>query len=384
MDLEKFAALSALTLCAFAGSIVSAFTGFGGAVVFLAFAAPWAEHVPGLDLKHVILLGIARSLFSNPITIYLGGREHLELATFGVMLPGLLLGAPIGQALLWFLSAEALRSLVGGLCLLVAAERLANMSCARLRPELHGSGARTASLGVTLAAVSEDKEHWEDEEEEEAQGDEEASGRAAVSAIASRGGPLPAEHSVREAACSSSALRFAAAALTGITSGILGGSVGTSGIPVAIFVAYFPLHKTATRSLVSLCGLPPQTFAMASFYFMGAFQPLRDAADIFVTTAASAAGIAAGHALHKRCLNERVVLWLLLAFLVGCGCELLSEDWLVRGLCILALGALAVAPSLYARPRATSSRSCGHATYDGARASSRASHRWAPAIAGPP
>ena len=163
--LADLSTLAAVSFCAFTGAIVSALVGFGGAVVFLAFGALAAKML-GLSIKFVVMLGIFRSVVNNPYIVYLGGREHFAAREYVTMLPGLLVGAPIGQYGLSIAPAATIQSFVGGVCLLVAAERIMSMAQAQRRaaeavPEVEpavedksnpsGEGGREGADEVVLA-----------------------------------------------------------------------------------------------------------------------------------------------------------------------------------------------------------------------------------------
>ena len=139
----ELSTLAAVSFCAFAGAIVSALVGFGGAVVFLAFAT-LAAKVLGLSIEFVIMLGIVRSVVNNPYILYLGGCEHFAAREFAVMLPGLLIGAPVGQYALSIAPAATIQSFVGFICLLVAAERIVSIAQAR---RLEADAAEAAVVG---------------------------------------------------------------------------------------------------------------------------------------------------------------------------------------------------------------------------------------------
>ena len=143
----ELSTLAAVSFCAFAGAIVSALVGFGGAVVFLAFAM-LAAKVLGLSIEFVIMLGIVRSVVNNPYILYLGGCEHFAAREFAVMLPGLLIGAPVGQYALSIAPAATIQSFVGFICLLVAAERIVSIAQAR---RLEADAAEAAVVEVEPA-----------------------------------------------------------------------------------------------------------------------------------------------------------------------------------------------------------------------------------------
>ena len=52
-----------------------------------------------------------------------------------------------------------------------------------------------------------------------------------------------------------------------------------------VFVAYYPRHKTTTRSLVCSVGLPTQTLALAGLWARGVLSPARDWPSLLATVA---------------------------------------------------------------------------------------------------
>lgn len=59
-------------------------------MVYLAVAALTNPH----PLKHMIMLGMVRSTFANPITAALGGCNHCDRWLIARLAPGLILGEP--------------------------------------------------------------------------------------------------------------------------------------------------------------------------------------------------------------------------------------------------------------------------------------------------
>ena len=252
------------------------------------------------------MLSIFRSFLTNPVTAYLGGRKHCDLQLFGRMMPGLIIGAPIGYYVLQLVPASGLRTCVGALCYFVVAERLLKML---RRPRSAAPSKATSSAGLEPAAPS-----------------------AAV----------PAEEMT--------ATRSIAAVATGFACGFLGGSLGTSGVPIMIFVSYFPnMHKTTVRTLVSLVGIPSQAVAIVGFVATGVLEPSRDWPSLLCVTALASVGVYAGNALHKR-IEADTVMVLLLCCLTVSSIELISESIPIRIVCLLLLGALCV-PRLVAAAR---------------------------------
>ena len=118
-------------------------------------------------------------------------------------------------------------------------------------------------------------------------------------------------------------------------------------MPVMVFVAYYPRHKTTTRSLVCSVGLPTQTLALAGLWARGVLSPARDWPSLLATVASSAAGVAAGDVAHRRIAGS-VSTAALLLFLSAASIEMLSDEWTVRLLCAIGLMSLAAA-TRYAR-----------------------------------
>ena len=284
--------LAAISVCAFVGATVSAMTGFGGALIYLAFAAV-ASRLVALSFPRVIMFGIFRSVLTNPVTVYLGGWRHCNLPLMRTMLPGIVLGAPLGQLLLTTSSSDALRRVVGLICLVVVTERLSRV---RHAAPVEGT--------VPLQLV--------DDFDADA--------------------PAPR-----------AAVRRIAATASGLASGFLGASIGTSGIPVMLFVSYFPQHKTTTRTMVSLVGIPPQTFATASFMLRGVLVPTRDWPCLLSVLGVSAAGVFVGNRLHAL-IDSAVALNLLLLVISCAAIELVSASWAVRVVCALLLAAVVWSP----------------------------------------
>ena len=119
-----------------------------------------------------------------------------------------------------------------------------------------------------------------------------------------------------------------------------------------VFVAYYPRHKTTTRTLVCLVGLPTQTVALAGFGVQGVLSPARDWPYLLATVASSAAGVAAGDVVHRRMAGD-VSTSALLLFLSAASIEMLTDEWPVRMLCVVGLVALA-AVTRYAKHDAKS------------------------------
>ena len=84
-----------LAVCAFFGAVVSAIAGFGGAVIYLAFGGlAMSLFQGGLQMRRVIMMGILRSAWTNPITLWLGRRDcDSRLGRLLVLMtPGLIVG----------------------------------------------------------------------------------------------------------------------------------------------------------------------------------------------------------------------------------------------------------------------------------------------------
>lgn len=226
--------LLAACICAFCGTTVSGGVGFGGAVTFLAFAA-LARNFVHLPLRHAILLSIFRSAFTNPIMLYLG-RVHLDLKLLRLLVPGILFGAPLGQLLLYLLPPSGVQSALGALCLFIVIERMGRLRAQRLHQS--SLAHQTPSIEAVQASGTEERttslEGMHDDAEHEL-----GNGSGAVAAKAALAEPrasmLPALG------------RTSAALLAGLASGTLGGSLGTSGIPLTIFAAYVSVARQASH-----------------------------------------------------------------------------------------------------------------------------------------
>ena len=227
------AELLAVSLCALLGTTVSGAVGFGGAVTFLAFAAA-ANAFVDMPLRRSIMLSIFRSALTNPVMIYLS-RRHIPWRVLRLLTPGLLLGAPIGQFLLYVMSAAALQSVLGAVCLVVVIERLATIGADAHAQQPTMYAAQPAELTPSSC---------------------DAAGSAVARPVVE---PLSRRASI-------------AAVVTGSVSGVLGSSLGTSGLPVILYAAYHPMHKTALRSLVCAVGVPTQSFALCVFLWLGVLQ----------------------------------------------------------------------------------------------------------------
>jgi len=79
-------------------------------------------------------------------------------------------------------------------------------------------------------------------------------GRKDAEAVAPSPAPSPPPPRLEPASCP----RSAAALSTGLACGVLGASLGTSGVPVMLYSSYFPSHKTTTRSSVCIVSVPAQ------------------------------------------------------------------------------------------------------------------------------
>ena len=325
--------LAIVSLCAFAGAFFSSLTGFGGAITFLAIAALASQLLDDLPVRHVIMLGIFRSWVTNPITVYLGGRKPLQSdpRLFMIFVPAVIIGSPLGQYVLYLLPADALRPAVGAVCLVAAAERLVGI-CRQRK-------SAAAATDVEARAIDAAEEATIDAAEETGSG---AAGQvvAAAEPSSTTTNAVPATPDSRSpAAAASSQARDVAAAFTGFACGLLGASLGTTGPPLMVFVAYFPLDKTLARSLICGFGIPCQTIALASFTYRGVLAPERDWPDLLCVIVFGVVGVGAGNKLHQR-IDTDIVGKVVLFFLAAASIEMLTEDAGLRLLCALALGAL--------------------------------------------
>ena len=288
-------AMSAIAICAFSGAFVSAVAGFGGAVTFLAFAGIAQSFVHGLPMRRVIMLSIFRSAFTNPVTVWLGRRDcdRTLLRLMLAMVPGIVFGSPLGQFALYNLPISAVRQCLGAVCLIVVLERL--LKPLRDRRQQHAS------------AAPDD--------------------------------PLP---SASPATKDASLPRMAAAAVTGLFGGILGAALGTAGVPVMVFVAYFPLRKGATRNLVCCLGWPSQVFALFSFAAHDELVLARDWPALLCVVTVSSAGLWLGDVLHRR-MPAAAIAWAVLLFLSLASVQMVAPHFSSR----LAVAAALIAVAAY-------------------------------------
>ena len=310
--------LTVLSLCALFSATASSLTGFGGAVIFLAFAAV-AASVVDIPLLHVVMLSMLRSAFTNPVTVYLGGRKDVDWQLLSIFYPCELVGIPIGQLCLYLLPARVMQQLLSAVCLVVVLERLF-----KLRREGRGRRPRAVkSTGGVEAVVA------HDEADEAPMMDPSATDGAAPASD----GAVPDGHAWRTR-------RTCAAVVCALASGVLGASLGTSGIPILLFGAYFPLSKGKMRTLVCAAGMPAQYFALSTFAYTGVLDPRRDWPAMVCVISFATAGVAIGDRLHQR-VSTQTVSMLLLLCLTGAAVELLSSDARVRLAAALALSASA-------------------------------------------
>ena len=298
--------LVVFSLCAYFGATASAIAGFGGAVMFLGLAAV-AGRFMDVSLKHVIMLSMVRSGVTNPLTVYVGGRSSCNVELYKLFAPGVLLGIPIGQFCLYFLPAVVMQRALGIICLVVVVERLLKM-----RAERAQRGA--ASKAATSAETASDKAPMIASSEEE----------SALEPAA----PLRLR-------CSR---RVVVGSLSALGSGILGSSLGTAGIPVLLFCAYFPPPKAVMRTFICAIAMPSQYLALATFAHAGILSPARDWPSILCVTVSAMAGVSTGNYLHKR-ISPSLVLILLKICLAGVAIQLLSSDGRTRLVIAMALAA---------------------------------------------
>lgn len=235
--------------CAFFAATASTCCGFGGAVLFLAFAAVAAPFVE-MPLTRVIMLSMVRSCVTNPVTIYLGGRANCDGGMISVFVAGAIVGAPIGQVCLYVLPAQALQTLLSSVCLVVVLERLVKL---REEKRARAAAGAKAAIAVEVADVA---EPTADDEAAGAAPEAPASdsapmmlhvNRAASDAPAAADDGAPrVDASAQRAAplrlwpCS---CQCACAVACALASGVLGASISTGGIPLLLYTAYFPLPK---------------------------------------------------------------------------------------------------------------------------------------------
>ena len=312
--------LVVLSLCAFLSATASSLTGFGGAVIFLAFAAS-AATVVHMPLKHVVMLSMLRSAFTNPVTVYLGGRKDVDWPLLRVYYPCELIGIPIGQYCLYILPTSVMQQILATVCLVVVLERLV-----KLRHERRDTSA-PHKRNATMDAVA-----------------EEADGAPIMYNASSSSAAATAEEDGATSAHADGwrTRRTAAAVVSALASGVLGASLGTSGIPCLLFGAYFPLSKGRMRTLVCLAGIPAQYLALSTFAYTGVFVPMRDWPSMMCVIVFASAGVAIGNRLHKR-VSTSTVSVLLLVCLAAVAVELLSTDVRARVAIALALGLSATA-----------------------------------------
>jgi len=201
--------------------------------------------------------------------------------------PGLMIGSPLGQAALYSLPIDTVRQCLGAVCLVVVIERA-------IKPLRD----RRAAIGPDVDSAA-----------------------------------LPREDM--------SPRRMSAAALTGLVAGVLGAALGTSGVPVMVFIAYFPLRKGTTRNLVCCLGWPTQVYALVSFSFHDDLNLGRDWLLLCVVVIASSAGVWLGDRWHQR-LPTAAIGWGVLLFLSLVAIQMIAQATLPRlalSLALLALGA---------------------------------------------
>lgn len=280
-----------LLFASFLGSAVAATAGFGGAVVFQAVFFLLQPLVPSMgSLSDSVALSSWRSVTANVHMICIGFR-FLDRRMFLIMLPGLIVGAPLGYVMLSVVPEALMKRLLGSLCLLVTIERLISLFLCR-----------PSSLDQ-LEPSSPSRKAGGDRQG----GDDSCStpGRAV------RAGDLAADpssprsdvsrfsrDSELERAEGRTCGSFTAVAATGLGTGVLGAGLGSPGVSMMLLASYMPMHKTTIRTLRAAAVVPVTTFSFGAMVADGTVDVAHDWLLLLAVFGVSTLGVQLGGWLH--------------------------------------------------------------------------------------
>lgn len=328
-----------LLLASFLGSAVAATAGFGGAVVFQSVFFLLLPFVPSMGtLSDSVALSSWRSVTANVHMLFIG-FPFLDRRMFQIMLPGLVVGAPLGYLMLSVVPEALMKRLLGALCLLVTIERLISLFVC------HPSSVDpAASVNISLPPTPALVRNPELRDEQDASlpvpqhGGDKSGGDGSPRSDTSRFSRNSELERADERTCGS----FTAVAVTGLGTGVLGAGLGSPGVPMMLLASYMPMHKTTIRTLRAAAVVPVTTFSFGAMVADGSVAVAHDWLLLLAVFGVSTLGVQLGGWLHAF-VDRDTVSTLVLALLAVTAYTLLADAAPLAPLPLFAVIAVAAA-----------------------------------------
>lgn len=331
-----------LLLASFLGSTVATTAGFGGAVVFQSVFFLLQPFVPSMgNLSDSVALSSWRSVTANVHMLFISFR-FLDRRMFQIMLPGLVVGAPLGYVMLTVFPEAVMKQLLGALCLLVTIERLISLFLCR-SSSVDPAASLNISLPPTPALVRNPASPPDSPPSPPLKnGGDEGGGDVSPRSDVSRFSRDSELERADERTCGS----FTAVAVTGLGTGVLGAGLGQPGVSMMFFSSYMPMHKTTIRTLRAAAVVPVTTFSFGAMVADGTVDVARDWLLLLAVFGASTLGVQLGGWLHAF-VDRDTTLTVVLMLLAVTAYTLLADAAPLAPLPLLAV--IAVATATFAR-----------------------------------